>query len=219
MIEVSTRSVKEAAAAEQLRADTTTLDIPKGFDLWTPDEIADWLDSVENDPRSPTRTSTRPSRRFSGCWTATERDLTRRAPGAMSAAGGRRPEADASAVARAGVQSDVRPLRAQDPALLEVVRKDLSLRPLPRIPVPWLSWRIADRHDAALREHPDAQTLGGDFRSVQGVRGSRAPVEPHVVQTACGPRMGHGPDAPPGGRYTTPSPGSEAFRVVLSRDQ
>ncbi|QES39992.1 hypothetical protein DEJ49_02475 [Streptomyces venezuelae] len=51
MIEVSTRSVKEAAAAEQLRANTTTLDIPKGFDLWTPEEIADWLDTVEDDPK------------------------------------------------------------------------------------------------------------------------------------------------------------------------
>ncbi|QES25470.1 hypothetical protein DEJ47_02450 [Streptomyces venezuelae] len=51
MIEVSTRSVKEAAAAEQLRATTTTLDIPKGFDLWTPEEIADWLDTVEDDPK------------------------------------------------------------------------------------------------------------------------------------------------------------------------
>ncbi|WP_409235070.1 hypothetical protein [Streptomyces sp. PA5.6] len=51
MIEVRTRSVKEAAAAEQLRANTTTLDIPKGFDLWTPEEIADWLDTVEDDPK------------------------------------------------------------------------------------------------------------------------------------------------------------------------
>ncbi|MFH8607028.1 hypothetical protein ACH4D5_06015 [Streptomyces sp. NPDC018029] len=50
MIEVSTRSMKEAAAAEQLRAETTTLDIPKGFDLWTADEIAEWLDGVEDDP-------------------------------------------------------------------------------------------------------------------------------------------------------------------------
>ncbi|MFD4630185.1 hypothetical protein ACFVYR_20350 [Streptomyces sp. NPDC058284] len=50
MIEVSTRSVKEAAAAEQLRADTTTLDIPKGFDLWTAEEIEDWLDRIEDDP-------------------------------------------------------------------------------------------------------------------------------------------------------------------------
>ncbi|WP_150182163.1 hypothetical protein [Streptomyces venezuelae] len=48
---MSTRSVKEAAAAEQLRANTTTLDIPKGFDLWTPEEIADWLDTVEDDPK------------------------------------------------------------------------------------------------------------------------------------------------------------------------
>ncbi|MEU6123821.1 hypothetical protein [Streptomyces sp. NPDC047123] len=50
MIEVSTRSVKEAVAAEQLRASTTTLDIPKGFDLWTPEEISEWLDRVEDDP-------------------------------------------------------------------------------------------------------------------------------------------------------------------------
>lgn len=50
MIEVSTRSVKEAAAAEQLRAETTTLDIPKGFDLWTPEEISEWLEQVEDDP-------------------------------------------------------------------------------------------------------------------------------------------------------------------------
>ncbi|MEV7192747.1 hypothetical protein AB0N81_13270 [Streptomyces sp. NPDC093510] len=47
---MSTRSVKEAAAAEQLRAETTTLDIPKGFDLWTAEEISDWLDRVEDDP-------------------------------------------------------------------------------------------------------------------------------------------------------------------------
>ncbi|WP_371749687.1 hypothetical protein OG302_40190 [Streptomyces sp. NBC_01283] len=50
MIEVSTRSVKEAAAAEQLRANTSTLDIPKGFDLWTAEEISEWLDQVEDDP-------------------------------------------------------------------------------------------------------------------------------------------------------------------------
>lgn len=50
MIEVSTRSVKEAAAAEQLRAETTTLDIPKGFDLWTAEEISEWLEQVEDDP-------------------------------------------------------------------------------------------------------------------------------------------------------------------------
>ncbi|MGW5731560.1 MULTISPECIES: hypothetical protein [Streptomyces] len=50
MIEVSTRSVKEAAAAEQLRASTTTLDIPKGFDLWTAEEVSEWLDQVEDDP-------------------------------------------------------------------------------------------------------------------------------------------------------------------------
>ncbi|MEU6819442.1 hypothetical protein ABZ921_02350 [Streptomyces atriruber] len=48
---MSTRSVKEAVAAEQLRAETTTLDIPKGFDLWTPEEIAEWLDRVEDDPQ------------------------------------------------------------------------------------------------------------------------------------------------------------------------
>ncbi|MEU6996577.1 hypothetical protein ABZ953_38730 [Streptomyces sp. NPDC046465] len=50
MIEVNTRSVKEAAAAEQLRADTTTLDIPRGFDLWTAEEVAQWLEGVEDDP-------------------------------------------------------------------------------------------------------------------------------------------------------------------------
>ncbi|MFF1381840.1 hypothetical protein [Streptomyces sp. NPDC058308] len=50
MIEVNTRSVKEAAAAEQLRTDTTTLDIPQGFDLWSTEEIAQWLEGVEDDP-------------------------------------------------------------------------------------------------------------------------------------------------------------------------
>ncbi|MGW0908544.1 hypothetical protein [Streptomyces sp. NPDC002853] len=50
MTEVSTRSVAEAVAAEELRSSTTTLDIPKGFDLWTAEEIAEWLDQVEDDP-------------------------------------------------------------------------------------------------------------------------------------------------------------------------
>ncbi|MGY0021750.1 hypothetical protein [Streptomyces sp. cg35] len=47
---MSTRSVQEAAAVEQLRASTTTLDIPKGFDLWQPEEMEDWLSEVEDDP-------------------------------------------------------------------------------------------------------------------------------------------------------------------------
>ncbi|MFI6088171.1 hypothetical protein [Streptomyces sp. NPDC051218] len=47
---MSTRSVTEAVAAEELRSSTTTLDIPKGFDLWTAEEISDWLDQVEDDP-------------------------------------------------------------------------------------------------------------------------------------------------------------------------
>ncbi|MET7519341.1 hypothetical protein [Streptomyces sp. NPDC005480] len=47
---MSTRSVQEAAAVEQLRANTTTLSIPKGFDLWQPQEMEDWLSDVEEDP-------------------------------------------------------------------------------------------------------------------------------------------------------------------------
>ncbi|MFJ8820777.1 hypothetical protein ACIREE_03230 [Streptomyces sp. NPDC102467] len=47
---MSTRSVQEAAAVEQLRASTTTLDIPQGFDLWQPEEMEDWLSEVEDDP-------------------------------------------------------------------------------------------------------------------------------------------------------------------------
>lgn len=48
--EVSTRGVQEAAAVEQLRASTTTLSIPQGFDLWQPQEMEDWLSEVEEDP-------------------------------------------------------------------------------------------------------------------------------------------------------------------------
>ncbi|MFE6900594.1 hypothetical protein ACFVFJ_27525 [Streptomyces sp. NPDC057717] len=47
---MSTRSVQEAATVEQLRASTTTLSIPQGFDLWQPQEMEDWLSEVEEDP-------------------------------------------------------------------------------------------------------------------------------------------------------------------------
>ncbi|MET9496240.1 hypothetical protein [Streptomyces sp. NPDC006552] len=50
MTEVSTRGVQEAAAVEELRASTTTLSIPQGFDLWQPEEMEDWLNEVEDDP-------------------------------------------------------------------------------------------------------------------------------------------------------------------------
>ncbi|MFI0239839.1 hypothetical protein [Streptomyces sp. NPDC016845] len=50
MTEVSTRSVQEAVAVEQLRARTTTLEVPRGLDLWQPQDMEDWLSEVEDDP-------------------------------------------------------------------------------------------------------------------------------------------------------------------------
>ncbi|MGY0488907.1 hypothetical protein [Streptomyces sp. WG-D5] len=50
MNEVSTISVEEATAIARLRMSTTTLDIPKGFDLLSPEEMSDWLDRTEDDP-------------------------------------------------------------------------------------------------------------------------------------------------------------------------
>ena len=50
MTEVNTISVEEAAAIARLRANTTTLDIPKGFDLYSAEEMSDWLDRTEDDP-------------------------------------------------------------------------------------------------------------------------------------------------------------------------
>ncbi|MFI7382747.1 hypothetical protein [Streptomyces sp. NPDC049813] len=47
---MSTRSVQEAVAVEELRASTTTLSIPRGFDLWQHEEMEDWLSEVEDDP-------------------------------------------------------------------------------------------------------------------------------------------------------------------------
>ncbi|MFJ9038633.1 hypothetical protein ACIRF8_18825 [Streptomyces sp. NPDC102406] len=47
---MSTRSVQEAAAMERLRASTTTIDIPRGFGEWQPEEMEEWLNEVEDDP-------------------------------------------------------------------------------------------------------------------------------------------------------------------------
>lgn len=74
MTEVSTRGVQEAAAVEQLRASTTTLSIPQGFDLWQPQEMEDWLSEVEEDRTSRTSTSTRPAKRSCERWARTPTD-------------------------------------------------------------------------------------------------------------------------------------------------
>ncbi|MEB8338325.1 hypothetical protein [Streptomyces endophyticus] len=50
MTEVNTISVEEATAVARLRMNTTTLDIPKDFDRWSPDEMSDWLEQTEDDP-------------------------------------------------------------------------------------------------------------------------------------------------------------------------
>ncbi|WP_394428341.1 hypothetical protein [Streptomyces sp. SGAir0957] len=50
MTEVSTRSVQDVVAVEELRARTTTLAVPQGLDLWQPEDMEDWLNEVEDDP-------------------------------------------------------------------------------------------------------------------------------------------------------------------------